>query len=250
MFFGSPLATALTPDYPFIAFFGVLNLAFFIGIPILSLALIARRLVSPTKYNVKWKNSLTLFWALNIASLFGVGSYIANQFSVNKTINSTTQELTSTENVWTLRAAENPYADAWLSLGNLDIAGDVIASKAVQIQIEKSKDDLFHIEVDKRSRGKNLEAATTSATKLQHQLIIEDNEILFDPYFALKEGEKWRNQHITIRLFIPEGQSIQFEDLPWHIKRNIRSEYLDQRNSWYTMQNGEVWTMSETGFER
>lgn len=247
MFFGSPLATALTPEQPFIGLLGVFNLAFLLGIPILSLALLAGRLVSTTKYNVKWKRSLTLLWALNIFSLFGIGSYIANQFSVNKTINSTNQELSSTEDVWTLRASENPYADSWLSIGNLDIAGDVIASRSVQIQIEKSENDLFQLQVDKRSRGKNLAAATTSATQLQHRLTLENNEIIFDPYFALQEGEKWRNQSITIRLFIPEGKSIQFEDLPWHIRRNIQSE---NHNSWYNMQNGEVWTMTETGFEQ
>ncbi len=249
MFLGSPLATALTPEHPFIAFFGVLNLAFLIGIPILSLALIARRLVSTTKYNVKWKGSLALFWVLNIVSLFGVGSYIANQFSVGRTVNTTTQELNNTKDVWTLRAAENPYEDAWLSFGNLDIAGNVIASRAVRIHIEKSKNDLFQIVVDKQSRGKNLEAATAAAEQVQHQFIVEDNEIIFDPYFALKEGEKWRNQNIIIRLFVPEGKSLQFKDIPWYIRKNIRSEYTEHHGSWHSLQNGEIWTMTESGFE-
>ena len=242
MFFGSPFATALTPEHPFIAFFGVLNLAFFIGIPILSLALLARRLVSSTKYNVQWKRSLTVLWVLNIVSLFGIGSYIASQFSVSKTINITSEELPNTEDVWTLKAAENPYEDAWLSFGNMDIAGNVIASRAIKIHIEKSKNDLFQIAVDKRSRGKDLDAATASAKQIQYGLTFEDNEITFDPYFALKEGEKWRNQSIIIRLLVPEGKSVQFKDLPWDIRHNIRSEY--------NMQNGEVWTMTESRFEQ
>jgi len=67
---GAPFANALLPDQPFIAFLGVINVAFLIAVPILSLALLAGRWVFSVKYNMRWNKSLWLLWALNIGSIF------------------------------------------------------------------------------------------------------------------------------------------------------------------------------------
>ena len=246
---GAPFANALLPDHPFVAFMGVVNIAFLIGVPILSLALLAGRWVFSIKYNVRWNKSLWLLWALNIVSLFGVGSYIMSHFSVGKTLDISAQEINMTQDVLTVHATENPYKDAWIRIGDLDIAGNVLASTNISIEIEKATGEQFQISTQHKSRGKTLEDAIQSANIVRHNLDVVDNKISLDPYFAIQEGEKWRNQKIILQLFIPEGKSVRFDNLPWNIRRHIRSTNSGDYK-YHSIKNGQIWTMTADGFRK
>jgi len=246
-FLGSPVAHALTPEHPFIAFLGIGNLAFLVGIPILSLALLAGRLVFKTKYNLKWSKSLGLIWALNIITLFGIGSYLFSQFSVGKTVDVSSQILSTSQNILNVSATENPYEDALIGIGNLDILGDLLISRDVQIHVQKTEGQNFQVEHICKSRGKNIEDATNTATSVQHDFTVEDNKIKLNPYFTLNKGEKWRNQHAIIRLYVPEGKSIKFDNLPHTIRHRIRLGKDGFYHRHY-LRNGETWTMTEKGF--
>ena len=86
-----------------------------------------------------------MLWAVNIISLFGVGSYIASQFSVGKTMEAHQQTIPMDGETLVVRGNENPYRDAWLQIGDLDIAGNDLASTNVEIYIHKAKDNQFSL---------------------------------------------------------------------------------------------------------
>jgi len=244
---GAPFAQALTPDQPFLSFLGMFNLAFIVGIPILSLALLAGRLVFKTRYNVKWSRGLAIVWGLNIACLFGVGSYLLSQFSVNQKIETFSQEITTDQEVLTMSANENPYKDAWIQLGNVDIAGKDLVSTSIQIHIEEAEGDNFQIRQEIVARGCDLQDATASANLVRHNFNIQENAITINPYFVISQGEKWRNQKAIITLFVPVGKSVKFDDLPRSIRHNIRLGN-SQHHYRHNLENGEVWTMTKEGF--
>ena len=245
-FLGAPFAQALTPDQPLLSFLGVINLAFIIGIPILSLALLAGRLVFKTKYNVRWSRSLAIVWGLNIACIFGVGSYLLSQFSVNQKIETFSKDINTDQEVLTISANENPYKDAWIRLGHIDIAGKELASTDVQIHIEEAKGDKFQISQEVTARGSDLQDATASANLVRHNFDIADNQITMNPYFVLNQGEKWRAQKAIITLSVPVGKSVKFDNLPRSIRQSIRLG--NPKNYYYhNLQNGEVWTMTQEG---
>jgi len=246
-FLGSPLAAALTPDQPFISFLGILNAAILIGVPILSLALLVGRLVFQTKYNLKWSRGLWVLWGLNIVSVFGVGSYIASQFSVNKTIEATKQIIPVQGETLFISAHENPYKDAWIRVGDLDIAGKEIASTNVRIYIHKAKNEQFAVVQEYQSRGLDIADALATASSIRHNFDISENNLLLNPYFVIEEGEKWRSQKSILNIYVPEGKSVKFDQLPYIIRHHIRWGDTNHYRH-HHLGNGETWTMTKEGF--
>jgi len=245
-FLGAPFAQALTPDQPLLSFLGIVNLAILIGIPILSLALLAGRLVFKTKYNVKWSRSLAIVWSLNIVCLFGLGSYLLSQFSVNQKVETFSQDIPTTQEVLTISANENPFQDTWIKLGHVDIAGKDLASTNVQIHIQEAKGKNFQIRQEVAARGSDLQDAIASANLVRHNFDIKENEITMNPYFVLNQGEKWRAQKAIITLSVPVGKSVKFDNLPSSVRHSVR---LGNPKHYYhhSLQNGEIWTMTQEG---
>ncbi len=247
-FLGSPLATALVPDQPFVAFLGVVNAAILIGVPILSLALLAGRLVLKTKYNLKWSRSLWALWALNIVCLFVAGSFIAKQFSISKTVEAHQQAIPITGETLLVSANENPFKDAWIRVGQLDIAGKELASTNVRIHIHKAENDQFSVVQEYFSRGEDIADAMATASSVRNNFDIVENGLKINPYFVIGEGEKWRAQKVIYNIYVPEGKSVKFDNLPhairWHIRWGDTNHYR-----YHHLNNGETWTMTKEGFQ-
>jgi len=144
-------------------------------------------------------------------------------------------------------ATENPYEDALIGIGNLDILGDLLISKDVQLHIKKAEGQDFQVEHIYKSRGKNIEDATNTATSIRHEFSVEGNSLKLSPYFALNKGEKWRNQRAIIRLYVPKGKSVKFDDLPHTIRHRIRLG-KDGFYHHHYLRNGEIWIMTDKGF--
>ena len=247
-FLGSPLATALVPDQPFVAFLGLANTAILIGVPILSLALLAGRLVFKTKYNVKWSRSLWVLWALNIVCLFGIGSYIAKQFSVNKTVEAHRQDIPVNGETLQVTANENPFKDAWIRVGQLDIAGKELASTNVRIHIHKAENDQFSVVQEYSSRGEDIADAMATASSVRNNFDVAENSLTINPYFVIGKGEKWRAQKAVFNIYVPVGKSIQFANLSRMTRHHLR--YIDNGNhQWHHVENGETLIMTEDGFK-
>lgn len=246
-FLGSPFATALTPDQPALAFLGVSNLAILIGVPILSLALLAGKLVFKPTYNLKWSRGLWVLWVVNFVSIFGVGSYLAKQFSVGKTVEAHAEKIPVTGETLLISANENPFKDAWIRVGDLDIAGDELASTNVRIYIHKAEDGQFSMKQEYQSRGENIADAMATASAVRHNFEIVENKLTLNPYFVISKGEKWRAQKSILNIYIPEGKSIKFDKLPHMIRHHIRWGNTDHYRH-HHLNNGETWTMTAEGF--
>ena len=82
-FLGFPFLQFIIPKTPMLGGLFIFNLAIFIGVPILSLIFLASKLVFNTKFSVRWKGGLLAFYILNAISFFGIGSFVASQFSLS-----------------------------------------------------------------------------------------------------------------------------------------------------------------------
>ncbi len=246
-FIGFPLVQFILPQQPYVGLLGIVNLAVLIGIPILSLIFLASRLVFKTKFNVRWNTGLWVLWGLSVASFFGVGSFIASQFSMGAEAHQQTQTLSLDADVLTISAKNNPYSEAWFQIGDhIKIADEELVSENISIRVEKAEGSDFVLIHESKSRGNNLTEAKSLANAIRYSYEINGNTLNLAPYFTLKKGEKWRNQKVQLILKVPEGKSIKAEKMPWNIRHNINIDRSIARH-WSGIKNGEIWTMGKNG---
>lgn len=247
-FVGFPFLQFIVPNQSWIAYMGVLNLLLFVGIPILSMILLASRLVFRTKFNIKWSGGLTAFYILNVISLFGIAGYIGSQFSMGAESFQSSERIATTEETLNISFSENPYDESLFNFdGKLSIADNKLVNQLIHIAIEKAEGNEFVLIKEGHSRGKGLNEAKTLSKAIRHSVDIKGNELNIQPYFLLNQGEKFRGQHLVLTLQVPAGKSINFDNTPWTIRSRI--DYLDAENHRQGLwpQKGQIFKMEEKG---
>jgi len=251
-FVGFPLLHFILPQQPMLGGLFIFNLAIFVGIPILSLILLASRMVFNTKFRVRWKGGLLAFFILNAISMFGIASFVASQFSMGAEAHQSSERFSVKEDVLKINYTQNPYDDAWIQLGPggmLKVAEDALVNETIHLSIEKAEDDEFVLIQETKSRGNGLREAKSLAKKVQHEVKITGNELDIQPYFLLNKGEKWRAQHVNLTLKVPEGKSIQFNNLG--NTRGWMIDYIDSNDNhshlFWADDNGETYKMGKIG---
>jgi len=70
-----------------------------------------------------------------------------------------------------------------------------------------NKTDKFRFENE--ASGKTLSEAKNRAEKIKYKFVIQGNRLILDNYFITSIDNKFRDQNVTIRLYLPRG--IQFK---------------------------------------
>ncbi len=250
-FLGFPFLQFIFPQQPLIGGVLIFNLAVFIGIPILSLIFLASKMVFNTKFNVRWKGGLLVFYILNVISVFGIGSYLASQFSMGAEAHQSTESFSITEETLTINYAKNPYDESWIQLGPnglLKLEGEELVNEDIHLNIEKAEGEEFVLIQETKSRGNGLREAKSLAKQVQHEVKLSGNQLAIQPYFLLNKGEKWRGQSVNLILKVPEGKSIKFNNL--ENTEGWLTNYIDNNNRHYhfwSNDNGKLFKMEKNG---
>jgi len=251
-FVGFPFLQFVLPQQPLLGGVLIFNLAVFIGIPILSLIFLASKLVFNTKFNVRWKGGLLAFYIINAICFFGIGGYIASQFSMGAEAHQSSERFSISEETLYINYTKNPYEEAWFQLGPggmLKVADEVLVNENIHLQIEKAEGEDFVLIQETKSRGNGLREAKGLAKKIQHEIKRTDNQLAIPSYFLLNKGEKWRGQGVDLILKVPEGKSIQFKNLG-HTK-GWMIDYIDDNDGHHHLfwadDNGKPYKMGKKG---
>ena len=76
------------------------------------------------------------------------------------------------------------------------------------MRIEKSTSDEFELEIKKIASGESQKQAKINAGKINYFYTLEEDELSFDNYFTLEQGEGFRFQEIELTLYIPKGKTV------------------------------------------
>jgi phage shock protein PspC (stress-responsive transcriptional regulator) len=77
-----------------------------------------------------------------------------------------------------------------------------------KITLGKSETDQYELIIEKKSRGASKASAIQNAMNVKYSQGLKDTAIIFNPYFSLPKGGKWRIQEVNIRLNIPHGNKV------------------------------------------
>jgi len=115
----------------------------------------------------------------------------------------------------------------------------------ISLDIEKSRDAEFYLEIEKESKGKSWDDADENAAELNYFFTTRPDEIILDPYFSLESGSKWRFPEVSLTLFVPEGKFIHLDRDTRELLENV---YNTDRVSEWKMA-GKKWEMMEEGLQ-
>lgn len=102
--------------------------------------------------------------------------------------------------------------NGWLKLdGLLSIEDDSLMLNNIRVRIAKSEDTLYHISYIKFSNGYDEDMALSNIKEMNYGLVQADSILYLNHGFKLSKKSKFRNQSITITLFVPIGKKIEVD---------------------------------------
>ena len=230
--------------------FGLIAVGILIGIPLLAILFVGTKLVFRYKTNnAAIVTGMVLLWVIALIWLLAVtamqvGNYKnRSSFTETKTIPC---EKCQTIYLELGKDKYEDYAKKDFDIDNMRIAvvdGEEVLLGQAKLNIEKSGNDEFVVLVKKASRGKTRENAKESSEGIIYRFEQTDSTLVFDPYFILGEGVKWRGQDISITVKVPEGKAVHFSNDMVKIIHDIENV----SNTWDGDMVGKTWIMKPEG---
>ena len=124
-----------------------------------------------------------------------------------------------------------------------EIRNGQLITDGVDVDIIMTKSPLPEIEIIKTARANSYDLADERAELLNYTVINDSNVIKIDPYLAIDQEDKWRNQGVRVVLYLPVGKTI-------YIPRSYKYLLDDVKNYHDTYDKRMVdqyWTMTDSG---
>ncbi len=111
------------------------------------------------------------------------------------------------------------------------------------VDIEKSRNNQFGIEVKKKAFGSNNQEARELARDIHYHWQQQDSLLLLGPYYLLMEVERWRMPGLKVILQVPVGMTIVIHEALEEYLHDVETEdgYWDKELA------GKAWVMSHDG---
>jgi len=230
--------------------FGMILVGLLIGIPMLGILYFGTKMVFRYKSNnAAIILSMIGVWFISLIALLVIsGSQIKHYKDRSSVTNTQVISCDSCQTLY-LKVAENKYED----YSELDwdiedfkvymVDGEEVFVGTPQLDVVRSSNDDFIINVRYVSRGKSREDAKENCQDIVYRYNQNDSTIVFDPYFFLEEGEKWRKQEVYITVKVPNGKTIFLGDNMDEIIHDIENV----SNTWDSEMVGKYWEMRPEG---
>lgn len=114
----------------------------------------------------------------------------------------------------------------------------------IDFDIVKNTTDSFPVlEIEKFSQGKDKQYAFDMAQKINYYYSLDSNQLELATYFMLNKDEKFRGQHVNIKLMLPVGYKVFLAKGTEKVINNIKN--VQNVLDWYMPEH--TWTMTKDG---
>jgi len=198
-------------DYP-IWFFGLLFYVA-VSIPSFFVLLLGFKIVAP---NIKSIGSIAKYvllalWIIAIAILISIGVKQASEYAYNGRVYEKQSINLNPKDTLLIKFKNNDYyakdvadyTDFEITKDSLN--QDVVYSNMISFEIEKTDENLPFIKINKEAKGKSFEEAKNRAEKIKYGYKIVGNQLILDNYLITELKNKYRDQKIGIKLYLPKG---------------------------------------------
>jgi phage shock protein PspC (stress-responsive transcriptional regulator) len=217
----------------------------FLGVPLIGFLIwIIRRIIGVRSRNSYLGWIFGGLWVLGWVSVALLGSSISRDFSDSATINNEVQLNAQPANGRMKLIVSEPElvfnSSFWWTEGDWDgwnVSSDTMRLSWVRFVIDKSSDANYHVSYNKVSQGRTESEARRRAEKIQYTVSYKDSILDLGSGFAIDKDSKYRGQRIEIRIEVPVGKRIRFDESvryklnPMNVKirrgRNWRNNDVD-----------------------
>ena len=207
-------------------------------------------------------------WFLGWVALILLVSSIVRDFRYFEEVKPATEiAITQPANKMTVMVSEPvlEFTDRfWWMDGDGDNEGwnlteDTIKLSLIDFTVEKSQDANYHVYLIKKSSGRSLRDATERAEKIHYTVTSRDSVLDLANGFAIDKDSKYRGQVVELRIQVPVGKKIRFDETitdklnPVEIRMNNRRGRLGRArididyDNWFEYRANVDYVMTETG---
>jgi phage shock protein PspC (stress-responsive transcriptional regulator) len=198
-------------DYP-IWFFGLLFYTA-VSIPSFFVLLLGIKIIAPNSKSIGSiaKYILLALWIIAIAILISIGVKQATEYAYNGRVFEKQSINLNPKDTLLIKFKNNDYyakdvADYTdFEITKDSLHQDVIYSNMISFEIEKTDENLPFIKINKEAKGKSFEEARNRAEKIKYGYKIVGNQLILDNYLITELKNKYRDQKIGIKLYLPKG---------------------------------------------
>ena len=198
-------------DYP-IWFFGLLFYVA-VSIPSFFVLLLGIKLIAPNSKSIGSivKYVLLALWIIAIAILISIGVKQASEYAYNGRVFEKQSINLNPKDTLLIKFKNNDYyakdvADYTdFEITKDSLHQDVVYSNMISFEIEKTDEKLPFIKINKEAKGKSFEDAKNRAEKIKYGYKIVGNQLILDNYLITELKNKYRDQKIGIKLYLPKG---------------------------------------------
>lgn len=240
------------------------TLIFFIAVPIVGvITWIIRRLTRTKSGNKNLAFGFSILWLVGWVCFIMLLANVSKDF--RRTNNPVEQFITlSNPHVSKMDiTADDPdktfYRTNWSRFDLYEaLDNDSVFVRNVVFKIEKSEADSFRVSVMRIARGQNRSAADTTAQNIKYNVLQKDSTLLIDKGIAITRQNKFRNQYVIVRIYVPVGKQINidrsvgrwndatigfYDDDDWNFETKNTQRNWDY-NTTYVMKDDGLYTLS------
>ncbi len=198
-------------DYP-IWFFGLLFYVA-VSIPSFFVLLLGIKIVAPNSKSIGSiaKYILLALWIIAIAILISIGVKQAAEYAYEGRIYEKQSINLNPKDTLYIKFKNNDYyakdvndfTDFSITKDSLN--QDVVYSNLIIFEIEKTDELLPYIKINKEAKGNSFITAKQRAEKIKYSYKIIGNQLVLDNYLITELKDKYRDQKIEIKLYLPKG---------------------------------------------
>jgi phage shock protein PspC (stress-responsive transcriptional regulator) len=204
----------------------LLGLMFVILSPILGLLTNGFRLLFHPNLRLRWMRTINgIILVIGLICCIVSGSLLLREFSASGRIIENVK-LSKISND-TLNIAIQPGSEINLKrslkmgLWNFYFNdGESYINGRIQLNIDPTEESNFIITGEKNARGLDNKQAINQAAASNYYYRQKANTIYFNPYFKMKQNI-WRNQQVSMNVFIPQGKFVSFKNGTEQILNNL-----------------------------
>ena len=198
-------------DYP-IWVFGLI-IFFAVGIPFFFLVLLGFKLLSPNLKSIGnvAKYTLLAVWLISVALAISVGIKQASAYAIEgKSIKKENIFLKQNDTLYIKFRYNDYYAKNINDRNDFKFVQDssntdLIYSNNVYLKVLHTIEKNSYLQIEKSARGKSFKDAKERARKIKYAIKIEGNQLILDNYLLTEVSNKFRDQEVTIYLYLSDG---------------------------------------------
>jgi hypothetical protein len=192
----------------------------FLIIPVVALLTWLIRRISGTRTRRHYLGyAFMTLWVIGLFCIIVLGGMVMNNFQSRQHMEETFQLIQPSHGKLLIRANsdENRYGDTdeWF---NIDMErneafhvlnNDSVLLRTVRVNVMKSDDSAFHVQLIKLSHGNSGANARELAGNIRFPIAQNDSVLTLPSGFTITPGEKFRNQQVLVQIYVPLGRRIQ-----------------------------------------